>query len=243
MSAFTGRHCVVTGVTSGIGRATTLKLLAEGATVTGLGRSEEKLSALAAQVGKQFDFLVADLAIAAERERVAGALRRARRPVDVFVSNAAEAAYASPLGIAPQDLLRLFEVNVCAPLELCQALVPAMPASGHVVQLSSVAARFVPNAKFGPYAVTKAAVSGLIDVLRLELAPRGIRVTSIAPGLVDTPIYDELSGFTELKKKLGEQVPSWLKPEDIAETVAWVLSRPPNVVVTELTVMPRGQAR
>ena len=243
MSAFTGRNCIVTGVTSGIGRATTLKLLAEGATVTGLGRSEEKLLALAAQVGRKFDFLVADLAVAAERERVAGALERARRPVDVFVSNAAEAAYASPLGIAPRDLLRLFELNVCAPLELCQAIVPAMPASGHIVQLSSVAARFVPNAKFGPYAVTKSAVSGLIDVLRLELAPRGIRVTSIAPGLVDTPIYDELSGFTELKKKLGEQVPNWLKPEDIAETVAWVLSRPPNVVVTDLTVMPRGQAR
>jgi NAD(P)-dependent dehydrogenase (short-subunit alcohol dehydrogenase family) len=242
MKPFEGKSAVVTGVTSGIGRATARKLVAEGASVTGLGRSEAKLAALREELGPRFDFVTADLALPAERERAAAELRR-RRALDVFVSNAGEAAYASPLAVTPADFHRLFELNVCAPLELCQAVVPAMPASGHVVQLSSVAARFMPNAKFGPYAVTKAAVTGLIDALRLELAPRGIRVTSIAPGLVSTPIYDELDGFAELKQKLDEQVPHWLEPEDVADTIAWVLSRPPNVVVTELTVVPRGQAR
>jgi NADP-dependent 3-hydroxy acid dehydrogenase YdfG len=243
MTELAGRHAVVTGVTSGIGRAIAKQLLAAGASVTGLGRSAEKLAALGTELGSGFDFLVADLAVPAERERIAAALRRTRRPIDVFVSNAGQAAYATPLAIAAADFRRLFELNVCAPLELCQAVIPTMPASGHVVQISSVAARFVPNAKFGPYAVTKAAVTGLVDALRLELAPRGIRVTSIAPGLVATAIYDELAGFDELKKKLGEQVPHWLEPEDVAETVVWVLSRPANVVVTELTVVPRGQAR
>lgn len=241
MKPFEGKNAVVTGVTSGIGRATARKLVAEGARVTGLGRNEAKLSALREELGPRFDFVCADLAVPAERERAAAELRR--RSLEIFVSNAGEAAYASPLAVAPADFRRLFELNVCAPLELCQAVVPGMPATGHVVQLSSVAARFMPNAKFGPYAVTKAAVTGLIDALRLELAPRGIRVTSIAPGLVDTPIYDELVDFAELKQKLGAQVPHWLEPEDVAETVAWVLSRPPNVVVTELTVVPRGQAR
>lgn len=241
MTPFEGKNAAVTGVTSGIGRATARKLVAEGARVTGLGRNAAKLTALREELGPRFDFVSADLAVPAEREHAAAELRR--RSLDIFVSNAGEAAYASPLAIAPADFRRLFELNVCAPLELCQAVVPGMPATGHVVQLSSVAARFMPNAKFGPYAVTKAAVSGIIDALRLELAPRGIRVTSIAPGLVDTPIYDELVDFAELKQKLGAQVPHWLEPEDVAETVAWVLSRPPNVVVTELTVVPRGQAR
>lgn len=238
-----GSHCVVTGVTSGIGRATALALLGAGASVTGLGRSREKLAELHEQVGPSFDFLSADLAVAAERERVCRQLRESSRAIDVFVSNAGEAAYASPLTISPEHFRHLLEVNVCAPLELCQALLPLMPASGHVVQLSSVAARFLPNPKFGPYGVTKAAVTGLIDALRLELAPRGIRVTSIVPGLVDTPIYDDVEGFDDLRKKLGEQVPQWLAPEDVAETITWVLSRPANVVVTELTVIPRGQAR
>jgi len=243
MSRLEGLHCVVTGVTSGIGRATAEKLLAAGASVTGLGRNAEKLAALREQTGPRFDFLVADLAVASERERVAEALRHTPRAIDVFVSNAGEAAYASPLAIPPAQFQRLFELNVCAPLELCQAIVSRMPASGHVVQLSSVAARFLPNPKFSPYAVTKAAVTGLIDALRLELAPRGIRVTSIVPGLVDTPIYDDVTGFDELRKRLGEQVPQWLAPEDVADTIVWVLSRPANVVVSELTVMPLGQAR
>lgn len=242
MNRFEGHHAVVTGVTSGIGLAVARRLLAEGANVTGLGRNERKLAVLRSELGRRFDFVVADLAAAAERERAATALGRTGH-VDVFVSNAGEAAYASPLGIAPSDFRRLFELNVCAPLELCQAVVPVMPATGHVVQVSSVAARFMPNPKFGPYAVTKAAVAGLMDALRLEIAARGIRVTSIAPGLVDTPIYDDLTGFAELRQKLEEQVPNWLAPEDVAETVTWVLSLPPNVVVSELTVLPRGQAR
>ena len=242
MNSLARRHCVVTGVTSGIGRATALKLIAAGACVTGLGRNENRLAGLAAELGASFTPMVLDLALPAERERAAAALVRGPA-VDVFVSNAAEAVYDSPLTVEPATFRRLLEVNVCAPLELCQALVPAMPATGHVVQLSSVAARFVPNAKFGPYAVTKAAVTGLVDALRLELAPRGVRVTSIAPGLVDTPIYDDLPGFAAVREKLQEQVPEWLLPEDVAETIVWVLSRPRNVVVTELTVMPTGQAR
>ncbi|HYQ42599.1 MAG TPA: SDR family oxidoreductase [Polyangiaceae bacterium] len=243
MTSFSGRHCVVTGATSGIGRATALALLAEGASVTGLGRSEEKLAALREQAGPRFDFLVADLAVAEERERACETLRKSAHTIDIFVSNAGEAAYVSPLAIASAHFRQLFELNVCAPLELCQALLPLMPSSGHIVQLSSVAARFLPNPKFAPYGVTKAAVTGLIDALRLELAPRGLRVTSIVPGLVDTPIYDRVEGFDDLRKKLDEQVPQWLAPEDVAETIIWALSRPANVVVTELTVMPRGQAR
>ena len=243
MSSLRGRRCVVTGVTSGIGRATATKLVAAGASVVGIGRNAERLAGLAAELGAAFVPFELDLAVPSERERAAAELARAAGSVDVFVSNAAEAAYASPLGIAPVDFRRLFEVNVCAPLELCQALVPAMSSTGHVVQLSSVTARFAPSAKFAPYAVTKAAVAGLVDALRLELAPRGVRVTTIAPGLVATPIYDDLPGFDDVRRRLTDQVPEWLAPADVADTILWVLSRPPNVVVTELTVMPRGQAR
>ncbi|HEV8548283.1 MAG TPA: SDR family NAD(P)-dependent oxidoreductase [Polyangiaceae bacterium] len=243
MSGLSERHCVVTGVTSGIGLALAQKLVAAGASVTGLGRSEERLASLGAELGPAFSSLTVDLAVPAERARAAAELTRAGRAVDVFVSNAAEAAYEAPLAIAPETFRRLFEINVCAPLELCQALVPLLPPSGHVVQLSSVAARFVPNAKFGPYAVTKAAVTGLVDALRLELASRGLRVTSIAPGLVATPIYDDLPGFADVRRRLSEQVPDWLTPDDVADTILWVLTRPPNVVITELTVMPLGQAR
>jgi NADP-dependent 3-hydroxy acid dehydrogenase YdfG len=118
-----------------------------------------------------------------------------------------------------------------------------MGPGGHVVQISSVTARFLPTAKFGAYAMTKSAVEQLVEALRLELAPRGVRVSSVSPGLVDTPIYDKLDGFSEARAKLRTQVPDWLSSEDVADAVVWILSRPANVVVSELVVMPKGQVR
>jgi NAD(P)-dependent dehydrogenase (short-subunit alcohol dehydrogenase family) len=244
MSAlFEQRQALVTGVTSGIGRATALRLLAEGAAVIGLGRDHVKLADIASRAGGRFKPLLADLSRPEDRARAAESLRRIERPVDLFVSNAAEAVFKTPLEVSPEVARRLFEVNVCAPLELCQAVASRMGPTGHVVQISSVTARFLPTAKFGAYAMTKAAVERLVEALRLELTPRGVRVSSISPGLVDTPIYDKLDGFSETRRRLTEQVPAWLSSDDIAEAVLWILSRPANVVVSDLVVMPKGQVR
>lgn len=240
---FENRQALVTGVTSGIGRATALRLLSEGATVIGLGRDHVKLADIATRAGPRFKPLLADLARPEERARAADCLRRLERPVELFVSNAAEAVYKSPLDLSPEVALRLFEVNVCAPLELCQAVASRMGSNGHVVQISSVTARFLPSAKLGAYSMTKTAVERLVEALRLELSPRGVRVSSLSPGVVDTPIYDKLDGLSEAKRGLVEEVPHWLSSDEVAEAVLWILSRPPNVVVSDLVVMPKGQAR
>jgi NAD(P)-dependent dehydrogenase (short-subunit alcohol dehydrogenase family) len=237
MSArFENRQALVTGVTSGIGRATALRLVAEGAVVIGLGRDHVKLADVASRAGARFKPLLADLARPES-------LRRIERPVELFVSNAAEAVFKSPLDVSPEVARRLFEVNVCAPLELCQAVASRMGQNGHIVQISSVTARFLPTAKFGAYAMTKVAVDRLVEALRLELSPRGVRVSSVSPGLVDTPIYDKLDGFSEARRRLSEQVPNWLSSDEVADVVLWVLSRPPNVVVSDVVVMPKGQVR
>jgi len=112
-----------------------------------------------------------------------------------------------------------------------------------VVNISSVTARYAPSARFGPYAVTKAALDSFTTMLRLELDPRGVRVTSIAPGLVETPIYDKVEGFSAAREKLAKQIPRWLSAGEVADAIIWVLARPPHVVVGELTLMPSGQAR
>jgi NAD(P)-dependent dehydrogenase (short-subunit alcohol dehydrogenase family) len=244
MSAlFENRQALVTGVTSGIGRATALRLLAEGAAVIGLGRDHVKLADIASRAGGRFRPLLADLARAEDRARAAESLRRIERPVELFVSNAAEAVFKSPLDVSPEVARRLYEVNVCAPLELCQAVASRMGDNGHVVQISSVTTRFLPTAKFGTYAMTKSAVECLMEALRLELTPRGVRVSSISPGLVDTPIYDKLDGFSDARRRLSEQVPAWLSSDEIADAVLWILSRPPNVLVSDLVVLPKGQVR
>ena len=91
--------------------------------------------------------------------------------------------------------------------------------------------------------MTKGALAEATAGLRLELLERGIRVTELAPGLVDTPIYDTVAGFSRVEGKLREAIPRWLSPDDLADTVEWLVTRPPHVDVAEMVVLPTGQGR
>ncbi|HEX9295378.1 MAG TPA: SDR family oxidoreductase [Polyangiaceae bacterium] len=239
----TDKLAVVTGVTSGIGEAITFRLLDAGARVVGIGRNEEKLALLRERRGERFVPLAVDLTVADQRRQAIARLEKQVTPIDVLVNNAAECAYESPLAMDLDRLRRLFEVNVFACLDLAQALVPRMERGGHIVQLSSVTARFAPNARFAPYAVSKLAIERFVESMRLELHPRGIKVSLMVPGLVDTPIYDKVRGFETTRAKIREQVKDWLAPDDVAEAVLWMLTRPAGVIVSEMVIMPREQAR
>lgn len=233
--------CVVSGASSGIGLATARSLIRAGADVIGIAREGARLSAAAAELGARFVPLGCDLTAAPERERVAARLAADVRPLALFVNNAAACLYETPLRVPAESLSRLFELNVTAGLELCQALAPRLAPGSHVIQVSSVSGRQVPNAKFGPYGATKAALDHLTLALRLELQPRGVRVGSIVLGLVDTPIYDTVPSFDRAREKLRELVPAWLRPEDVAEAILWMVSRPPHAAVHELVLMPSAQ--
>ena len=70
-----------------------------------------------------------------------------------------------------------------------------------------------------------------------------MHVSTVSPGLVDTPIYDKVEGFERARQKIREQVPTWLTAEDVAEAIVWIASRPPHLVVSQLTLLPSAQAR
>ncbi len=235
------RTAVVTGVTSGIGAALARRLLAAGMTVAGVARDADKLAALAATQG--LIPVRADLAEPAERARAVAELRERLARVDVLCHNAAEVVYHAPAELPVARWRRLLEVNLLAGVELVGGLLDRIGPGGDVVLVSSATARFLPGARFGPYATSKRAVEEWARALRLELAPRGVRVTVIVPGLVDTPIYDQVAGFDEMRAKLRAQVPVWLSAGDVAEAIAWALARPPHVTVSELVLLPGGQAR
>jgi NAD(P)-dependent dehydrogenase (short-subunit alcohol dehydrogenase family) len=243
VSDWTEKTAVVTGPTSGIGAAVVAKLLSRGANVVALARDEAKVRALEARSGARLHGVVADLADARARDAAIAEVLSKHPRIDVFVNNAAECVYASPLDYPVDELRRLFEINVFAGLALLQAFAGRMEKGAHVVNVSSVTARMLPNPKFGAYGITKTALDGLSEALRLELDPKGIKVTSIVPGLVDTPIYDKVDGFGRTLTKIREQLPTWLSAEDVADSVLWALERPPHVAIAEIVILPRGQSR
>ncbi len=238
-----GKIAVVSGVTSGIGAALTARLIEEGATVAAIARDPEKLASAAAEWGPSVFPVVADLASPLAVERACDEILRRFDRVDVLVNNAADCVYESALALSMEKWRALLEVNLFAGIATTQRLVPRMPPGAHVVNVSSATTRFLANERFAPYALTKSAVEHWHAAIRLELEARRIKTTLITPGLVDTPIYDKVSGFDRARGKLKEQVPEWLRAGDVAEAIVWALSRPGHVVVGELTLFPLGQAR
>jgi len=235
------RSVLITGVTSGIGRALTTHLIGAGARVLGVGRDAERLSAVAEGWGERFTPVLADLSSPEDRLRCIAAAREAG--VDALVNNAGACVYARPTAFSMDRWRALLEVNLLAAIELSSALGADMGAGGQILNVSSVTARHVAHPRFGPYAVTKAALEHFTESLRLELSPKGVAVSLLVPGLVDTPIYQKVEGFERAEARLREALPEWLTPQDVAESAAWMLSQPEHVVISELVILPRGQAR
>jgi NADP-dependent 3-hydroxy acid dehydrogenase YdfG len=235
------KRALVTGVTSGIGAAVARALVGQGARVVGVGRDADRLGAVARELGPVFQPLRADLADPAARREALAQLDQ--EPFELLVNNAAECVFESLAELPAARLSRLFEINVSAVLEFVQAVAPRMPRGARIVNVSSVVAQHLPSAKFAAYASTKVALDCLSEAMRLELLPRGVQVSTVRPGLVDTPIYDKVQGFERARQKLHEQVPTWLTPEDVADAILWVAGRPTHSVVAELTILPSAQAR
>jgi NADP-dependent 3-hydroxy acid dehydrogenase YdfG len=185
---FSGKTVLVAGASSGIGRATALMFAAEGAQVTAVARSADRLADLEAEAGGTLRTIAGDLTEAAFTHRLvaeAGA-------VNILVNLAGRTAHAPFLESDPDMWRAAWELNVHAMLVLSQGIARGMAerGSGHIINVSSILARQVyPLTMF--YAATKHATAAITRGMRIELAEHGIRVTEIAPGLVDTGLMDQ----------------------------------------------------
>ena len=232
---------VVTGASSGIGAATARRLAQEGYEVVAAARRRDRLDALAADVPgiRPVTLDVTDptsvAAMAADLDDIA-----------VLVNNAGGAIGVEPIENAnPDDWQNMFETNVLGVLRVTQALLPALErgAGGHVVITGSIAGRVVYEGG-GGYTAAKHGAAALVETLRLELNGRPVRVSEIAPGMVHTEEFSlvSLRGDQAAADRVYEGVDEPLTADDIADCIAYVVTRPAHVNIDLLVVKPIAQA-
>ena len=233
-----GRWAVVTGASSGIGEATARALAKVGFEVMVGARRMERLEALAAEIGGQAMRL--DVADAASVETFCAAVPA---ELAVLVNNAGGALGLEPVAQARDiDWLTMIETNVLGLMRVTRALLPRLLAGrGHIVNVTSIAGREVyPNG--AGYTAAKHAARAVTQTLRMELNGTPVRVTDVAPGLVETEFSRvRFFGDVERAKKTYEGLTP-LTAADIADCVVWAVTSPAHVNVDEIVVKPVAQA-
>jgi len=233
---------VVTGASSGIGAATARRLVQEGYDVVAGARRTDRLAALHDELGDALRPLPLDVTSADSVAAFAAEVPEAT----VLVNNAGGALGMDPVAEAsPEDWQAMYEVNVVGVLRVTQALLPVLVASGrgHVVVMGSTAGRIVYEGG-GGYTAAKHGAAALAETLRLELSGQPVRVTEIAPGMVRTDEFavKRFRGDAERAAKVYAGVEEPLTADDIADCVAWCVTRPPHVDIDLLVVKPLAQA-
>ena len=244
----TGRVALVTGASSGIGRATARALHREGASLVIVARRLDRLEELATELTSSGagDVLVIRLDTT-DREGVISTLAELPEPfhdIDILVNNAGKALGLSTLHEGdPDDWDEMIDTNVKGLLYVDRAVVPGMVArgSGQVVHVGSIAGHEVyPNGNV--YCATKAAVDALTRSLRLDLNGTGVRVSTVDPGLVETEFsLVRFKGDAERAARPYNDLEP-LTPEDVAEAILFMVTRPAHVNVAEVILLARHQA-
>ena len=231
---------VVTGASSGIGAATVRRLVGEGFEVVAAARRLDRLEALAAETGCRAQGLdVTDSASV-------GAFVDTVASCRVLVNNAGGAFGLAPIAEADDEAWRrMYDVNVLGTLRMTRALLPQLIDSGDgvIVNVTSTAAHGVYEGGAG-YTAAKHAERAVSETLRLELCGQPVRVTELAPGMVKTDEFSlvRFDGDQQRADAVYAGVPGVLVADDIADCVAWVVTRPWNVNIDVLVVRPRAQA-
>lgn len=233
-----GRTALVTGASSGIGAATVRSLAAAGFDVVAAARRVERLEELVGEVGgRALRLDVTDPASVAD-------LAQELPELSVLVNNAGGALGLEPVAEADEEHWReMYEANVMGVMRMTKALLPKLERSGngHVVVVGSVAGVEVyPGG--GGYTAAKHAAHAITKTLRLELLGRPIRVTEVAPGMVETEFSLVRFGGDRAKADAVYEGTTPLTGEDVADAITYVVTRPPHVDVDYVSIKPTDQA-
>jgi ribitol 2-dehydrogenase len=230
---------IVTGASSGIGRATARSLARCGARLVLAARSEDRIATLAGELGEAAMAVATDVTLGEQvRAMVARTLERFGR-IDVLFANAGIYIPGEVAEGDPDQWANLMDVNVNGVLRCVHAVLPHMmkQRSGDILVTSSISG-FIDIQWEPVYSASKHAIQGFVHTLRRQVAGHGVRVGSIAPGMVANELWgysDEAS--IETKVEACES----LRSEDVAELVVMMLSQPAHVTIRDLVVLPQRQ--
>lgn len=235
------RRAVVTGASSGIGAATARALAAEGFEVICAARRDDRLAALADEIGG-----IAQRCDVTSLDDVRRLAETVGDSLDVLVNNAGQAFGADEVAVGQaNDWRRSYDVNVIGTLNVTRELLPALVASGDgvLVNMGSTAGRIAYEGG-GAYTAAKHAVAVMTETLRLELLGQPVRITEMAPGMVATEEFGlhRFRGDQAKRDAVYAGVREPLTAADVASAVAWVATRPSHVNVDLLVIRPRAQA-
>ena len=225
------KTALITGGTTGIGFATARKFLSEGATVIITGQDGERLAKAEQTLAKEFD-RISSIRWQAEQldsSTDVAAFVQNQSGLDIVFANAG-VTWPAPFGeIDPEHMQKQLLVNVTAPMHLLQKLVPMMHQNGSIIMNTSCLDEMgMPG--MGAYSASKAALRSLVRTLAAELKDQHIRVNSVAPGPVETPIYSKLGMPDEALEAMAAEMTQLIpigrfaKPEEIAEAVTFLAS-------------------
>jgi len=239
---------LITGATSGIGLATAELLARNKRDLFLIGRREERLKAIQKKLSTEFEITVesASLDVSHRKSVEEWAKKNASvfSKIEALINNAGLAVGRDLIQEASlNDWETMLDVNVKGLLYMTHQVLPhfVKKKSGHIVNLGSVAGRWVyPRGNI--YCATKRAVSALTEALRQDLLGTGIRVTEISPGMVETEFSEVRLGGDKEKAKAVYQGMTPLSAHDIAEAVVWSLLRPHHVNIQEIVIYPTDQA-
>lgn len=237
--SISGKTMIVTGASSGIGRAAARLFASEGVRVALFARSEAKLRTLASELGSESFFMSLDLSRVTDVEVMVKSTIERFGHIDILFANAGTYLAGQAAGGDPEEWDRVISTNVNGVFHAVRCVLPHMIErhAGDIVVTSSISGhQALPGEPV--YSASKHAVQAFVHGVRRQVAPHNIRVGALAPGTV----LNELWGLTDpedIERRAVAQ--TGLRSEDIAETLMFMLTRPPNVTIRDLVILPQRE--
>ncbi len=240
------KTALITGATSGIGRSTAIRFALNGIRVVLCGRRLDRLQQLKNELSVETEVHILNFDVrnrADVMERI-DSLPDNFRQIDILINNAGNAHGLDPIQDGSlDDWDAMLDINVKGLLYVSKAIIPGMiqRQSGHIINIGSTAGKEVyPNGNV--YCASKHAVDAINQGMRIDLNGNGIRVGAVNPGLTETEFSDvRFKGDANNAEKVYQGYKA-LQPEDIADIIHFVVTRPYHVNIADLTVMPTAQA-